>query len=703
MQPTYGNWKIIREIGRGSFGVVYEIAREEYGYTYHAALKVITIPQERSEIDQIRSQGLSDADVTEYYKGIVEDCVREIAMMSKMQGHTNIVNYQNHEVQPHADGLGWDILIQMELLTSLSKYTASHAMTLRDVVNVGIGVCHALERCQKLHIIHRDIKPDNIFVSDQGDFKLGDFGIARTAERTMSGMSRKGTYTYMAPEIYSGKAYSDSVDLYSLGLVLYRLLNNNRGPFMPPYPDKIQYKDQEQALIRRMRGEPLPMPGQNQGRLAEIVLKACSFDPKDRYASPKEMREELEELLKSGDARKETVVNEKTKPSDDQLTDTETEVLPTEKTEEEKTIFLWGKRQEKEEPETEEEEDMPEEELHEEETVSLEDPPKRALSKKWIALIACLVVLLIGGGCFGVYWSTTDPVPDVINLSVKEAKQVFQDNGFELEEGEQIPSEEVAKGKIAAQEKEGRRAKPGAVLAVSVSLGKQTTLEDYTGKSVDEVEKALQERGITVKKKMEYHAGHASGEILEQSSAEGAKLREGNTLVLTVSSDQKPIKLDSYIGMAKNDAVEKAEKLKLKVKIERAFDTSVQKGKVSAQKPKKGERVKEGDTITLTISKGVEQVEVPYLLGKSRAEAESALKAAGLNVGSVTTSYSTYAYGKVCGQSNMAGVLVDKGSSIGLTVSIGQKPTYTPPANNKPKQSVDDTPKADADAEDFGL
>ena len=72
-------------------------------------------------------------------------------------------------------------------------------------------------------------------------------------------------------------------------------------------------------------------------------------------------------------------------------------------------------------------------------------------------------------------------MPDVINLSVKEAKQVFQDNGFELEEGEQIPSEEVAKGKIAAQEKEGRRAKPGAVLAVSVSLGKQTTLEDYTG------------------------------------------------------------------------------------------------------------------------------------------------------------------------------------------------------------------------------
>ena len=297
MALQYGDWSIVRELGKGSFGTVYEIEKSEFGYVYRAALKVIHIPQGAADVEQVRSLGMSENDITEYYQDIVTDCIREIVLMSQMQGHTNVVNYQAHEVRRQENGVGWDILIQMELLTPLNQYMASHAMTRKDVVTLGISVCKALERCQKLGIIHRDIKPANIFVSDQGDFKLGDFGIARTAERTMSGMSRKGTYTYMAPEVYQGKAYNHSVDIYSLGLVLYRLLNNNREPFLPPYPQKIRYQDQEQAMIRRMRGDRLPSPGEERGKLAEIVLKACSFAPKDRYASPKEMREALEELL----------------------------------------------------------------------------------------------------------------------------------------------------------------------------------------------------------------------------------------------------------------------------------------------------------------------------------------------------------------------------------------------------------------------
>lgn len=121
-------------------------------------------------------------------------------------------------------------------------------------------------------IIHRDIKPENIFVSDAGDFKLGDFGIARTVEKTMSGLSKKGTYSYMAPEVYRGGAYGFDVDIYSLGIVMYRLLNNNRIPFLPPAPVNAA------------------------GRLGEIVLKACAFDPKERHASPMQMRQELEAI-----------------------------------------------------------------------------------------------------------------------------------------------------------------------------------------------------------------------------------------------------------------------------------------------------------------------------------------------------------------------------------------------------------------------
>ncbi|MFQ8837631.1 MAG: hypothetical protein ACLR8L_07075 [Oscillospiraceae bacterium] len=90
----------------------------------------------------------------------------------------------------------------------------------------------------------------------------------------------------MAPEVYAGEEYGFSVDTYSLGLVLYRMLNKNRGPFLPQPPEAITFSSREQALARRMSGEPLPRPFYGEGRLGEIVLKACAFDPKDRYSSP---------------------------------------------------------------------------------------------------------------------------------------------------------------------------------------------------------------------------------------------------------------------------------------------------------------------------------------------------------------------------------------------------------------------------------
>jgi len=170
-------------------------------------------------------------------------------------------------------------------------------MARRDIIRLGIDICKALELCQRYNIIHRDIKPENIFISDNGDYKLGDFGIARTIERTTSGLSKKGTYSYMAPEVYIGKKYGFSVDTYSLGLVLYRMLNKNRGPFLPQPPEAITYDNREQALARRMSGEPLPRPFYGEGRLGEIVLKACAFDPKDRYSSPQQLRQELEAIL----------------------------------------------------------------------------------------------------------------------------------------------------------------------------------------------------------------------------------------------------------------------------------------------------------------------------------------------------------------------------------------------------------------------
>jgi serine/threonine-protein kinase len=262
-----------------------------------AALKVISIPQSQRDADALRSTGMDEASIGEYYKELAAQLMNELRTMEQLKGHTNIVSYEDHEIRKKENGFGWDLYIRMELLTPLSKYMLAHNMEREEIIRLGIDLCRALERCESLNIIHRDIKPDNIFISKMGDGKLGDFGIARTVERTMSGLSQKGTYGYMAPEIYLGQPYGKTVDIYSLGLVLYKLLNYNRGPFLPAYPNPIRFQDQEQALVRRIRGEQLPAPVQADRRLAEVVLKACSADPGRRYATAGEMRRALQAMV----------------------------------------------------------------------------------------------------------------------------------------------------------------------------------------------------------------------------------------------------------------------------------------------------------------------------------------------------------------------------------------------------------------------
>lgn len=296
-EPIFGAWYIAEKIGEGSFGQVYIIERREMGVTYRAALKAITIPQNQSEKESMVMDGMSKKDITRYYRGIVQDIANEFTLMAKLKGTSNIVSYEDHVLIEHEDGIGWDILIRMELLTPLYTHISNIRLTMRDIINFGIDMCNALELCEKNNIIHRDIKPENIFISSNGDYKLGDFGVARTMEESVSGLSKKGTYMYMAPEVYRGEKYGHTVDICSLGIVMYKLLNNNRAPFMPPYPNPITYTEKKEALEKRITGEKIPAPQNGSKELNDIVLKACEYDPNDRYQTAEEMKTALQSLI----------------------------------------------------------------------------------------------------------------------------------------------------------------------------------------------------------------------------------------------------------------------------------------------------------------------------------------------------------------------------------------------------------------------
>ncbi|MCI6434025.1 MAG: protein kinase [Clostridiales bacterium] len=291
---SWPGWETVRLIGRGSFGAVYEIQRSLFGEVEKAALKVITIPQNVSDIEELRNEGFDKESITDTFKNHLKSIVAEYSLMRKMNGSANIVNCDDVRYVQHEDGIGWDIYIKMELLTPLTK-TLPDAIPEETVIKIALDLCSALELCKKHDIVHRDIKPQNIFVSDNGDYKLGDFGIAKTVEKTMSG-TKIGTYKYMAPEVYNNQPYGSAADIYSLGLVLYWMLNGRRMPFLPLPPAKLSAGMNEAARARRLAGEPVPAPKNGSEGLKAIVLKACAYEPKERYTDARQMKEALEHL-----------------------------------------------------------------------------------------------------------------------------------------------------------------------------------------------------------------------------------------------------------------------------------------------------------------------------------------------------------------------------------------------------------------------
>lgn len=265
-------WNVIREIGNGGYGRVYLIEKNTQGLTMRAALKVIS----SDEHNELTMQKLVD----------------EYKLSCKLKS-AHIVSCDDFAVQVYQDG-GQEIYIKMELLTPL-MHVYREPMDEQQVIRLGMHICQALMVCNQHGIVHGDIKPQNIYVSQSGEYKLGDFGTAAMLEHPMR-EEVVGTRKYIAPETYHNHKFHRGSDMYSLGMVLYWLLNQRRIPFLPLYPVAVTEQLEEQAIERRVRGEKIPFPFYGSEQLKRIVLKACEYDAYDRYTSPKEMWLDLANL-----------------------------------------------------------------------------------------------------------------------------------------------------------------------------------------------------------------------------------------------------------------------------------------------------------------------------------------------------------------------------------------------------------------------
>ena len=297
IQNAWPGWQVERIIGKGSFGQVYEISRNLYGSVERSALKVIGLPPSNEDIRALLQKGRTPEQLAAYYSSCREEILREYSLMAEVKGHSNIVYCDDFRQVLRPDRIGWDIHIKMELLTSLF-HVMPHFYDEALVIQLGRNIAAALALCERKGIIHRDIKPENVFYSPTGDFRLGDFGVAKLLQQVERG-DAIGTYDYMAPEVYNGQFYGSSADLYSLGILLYWAMNDRHIPFLPESAEPITAAQKEAAWKLRMTGQPIPPPKHGSPQLVEIVMTAIQYDPTRRYPSAAHMQQALARLKAS--------------------------------------------------------------------------------------------------------------------------------------------------------------------------------------------------------------------------------------------------------------------------------------------------------------------------------------------------------------------------------------------------------------------
>lgn len=695
----FPEWSLVDLIGEGSFGKVYLIKKQLLDGEIFSALKVITIPQSSSQIRTEKANGMSDEEIHDYFKSIVEDWHKEIILLNSLKGITNVVNIEDYKIIEDPNEIRWDIYIRMEYLDNFNDIIAKEAITDVEALKLGMDLCQALVYCQRRKIVHRDIKPENIFRSQFGDYKLGDFGIARQIEKTNSSLSKKGTYLYMAPEVYNGKTYDARADIYSLGLVLYRLFNGNQVPFIAPNVTSVKFSDKENSIQRRMDGEILPHPGLANDKIAAVILKACTPNPENRYSNAVEFFNDLyalhtgikEPTVVLDISKRRSAENTGTAKTDKEgwattddnqktsgvfitpLTPKET-VEPTDKTE-----GIYFRQPEVTPIETQKEEIvdaldkvyLSEEPIPNPQPLPSSTQSKGSKKKKpilfYAAGIAALAVVLVITSFFALNNQPKESMPNLVGESIFYLNNAIEIDDFDVEYRYTVV-EDKDPGTIVEQS-----VNPGSNLSGKTKLTLQVAIDntyavipDFIGKSRDEVQSTLTSLGVNANFEEVSDTSKTAGTVLSQSVEPNFLMKKGTTLTIQVVLTPVPEKVTvpNGVGQTLDEFTSALTNLGLESTHTAEFSTSVATGKIISHQPESGAQVNEGSTVTIIVSKGQapnETVKVPNGVGSTLTAYKTALTNAGLTFTVVEQNSDTVANGVVISHSPAKDTTVNVG------------------------------------------
>lgn len=287
------SWKPLKLISGNNISKIYQVEKEDGTI---AVVKKITLPISDNDAATLMERGkiLFLQDATNYYMQILNN---EVDILKKLKNNPNILNlydtYQDEDDEKN------NYYIEMEYADDIQSYIKKEGISEAEIAKIGIDICTAIESCRKIQVLHNDIKPSNIFY-DGKNYKLGDFGNSTIG--VTDNIVLFGSPNYISPEAYNKKLTSESSDLYSLGLVMYHLLNGNL-PFIN------EKNDEEAAFKERMNGTELPNIENVNSKLLKIIIKACSFDELYRYQNASEMKKDLESLTMLSTTKKQIIFN----------------------------------------------------------------------------------------------------------------------------------------------------------------------------------------------------------------------------------------------------------------------------------------------------------------------------------------------------------------------------------------------------------